>query len=227
MIKNLCIVCHPDDELLGAAGTGLKLVDKGESFKVVILSSNVLKRSKKPRSNELIKQIFLVQEFMGFEKPSLGSFPNLEFNNINHHELVSFIEKEIMNYNPHRIFIHHGSDLNDDHRIASKASLVASRYFQRNNSFKSNLNSIYFMEISSSTDWSFEKNDLFKPDTFVDIEKFFKKKLEALSLYKDVMREYPNPRSNIGLEALAKYRGSQSGLILAESFQTVFKTNLL
>ena len=41
------------------------------------------------------------------------------------------------------------------------------------------------------------------------------------------MREYPNPRSNIGLEALAKYRGSQSGLILAESFQTVFKTNLL
>ena len=46
MIKNLCIVCHPDDELLGAAGTGLKLAEHGESFKVVILSSNVLKKIK-------------------------------------------------------------------------------------------------------------------------------------------------------------------------------------
>ena len=41
MIKNLCIVCHPDDELLGAAGTGLKLVEHGSLC--VILSSNVLK----------------------------------------------------------------------------------------------------------------------------------------------------------------------------------------
>ena len=52
--------------------------------------------------------------------------------------------------------------MNDDHRYAAKASLVASRYFQRNSNFKSNLNAIYAMEILSSTDWNFDSNNRFQ-----------------------------------------------------------------
>jgi hypothetical protein len=47
-------------------------------------------------------------------------------------------------------------------------------------------------------------------------------KLEALSAYRGVMRDYPHPRSVETLKGIAAYRGSQSGLRYAEAFKTAF-----
>lgn len=226
VLKNLCIVCHPDDEILGFGSTAAKLVHSKEKVKVVFLCSGVEKRNIRSKSINLNKEILKVQNFMNFENPTLGTFPNLEFNNIEHFKLVQFIEKQIIEFNPHRIFIHHPYDINDDHRYAAKASLVAARYFQRNNKFKSNLNSIYAMEILSSTDWNFDSNNFFKPNHFVEINNFLDKKIKALELYKNVFRSYPNPRSKIVIKALSKIRASQSGCKEAEAFQCFFNKNI-
>ena len=225
-MKNLCIVCHPDDEILGFGGTASKLISEGDEVKVVFLCSEVSKRAIKSSNEKLTQEIMDVQNYMNFEKAILGKFPNLEFNNVNHFELVNFIEKQIIDYNPHRLFIHHHSDLNDDHRHANKACLVAARYFQRNQNFKSNLQSIYTMEILSSTDWSFDTLGNFNPNVFVNIEDHLEKKLNALDLYKNVYRDFPNPRSKIAIESLSKIRGSQSGFFNSESFECVFKNKI-
>ena len=51
----------------------------------------------------------------------------------------------------------------------------------------------------------------------------FDKKLEAWHHYQDEGRPYPFPRSDLGLETLARYRGMASGLSLAEGFKLVRK----
>ena len=148
-------------------------------------------------------------------------------NLIQHLEIVKYIEEQIIKYQPDRIFTHHPSDLNDDHKKISEACMAAARISQRKNNIKP-INALYFMEILSSTDWAFASSNCstFAPNVFVDINETFNKKLEALSCYKDVMREPPHPRSNEVLRGHAAYRGGQSGFLLAEAFQQVYRNNL-
>ena len=81
---NLIVVAHPDDEILGFGGTGAKLVKKGEIVQPIILSGNVQARSKRPEDNELLKNIIEANQYLGFNKPVLGDFPNIRMNNVDH-----------------------------------------------------------------------------------------------------------------------------------------------
>ena len=74
-------------------------------------------------------------------------------NTVDHLEIVQFIEKQIINFRPTRIFTHHPSDLNDDHVQISKACTAAARLFQRRTDIPK-LESLNYMEILSATDWA-------------------------------------------------------------------------
>ncbi|MDB9717917.1 PIG-L family deacetylase [Candidatus Pelagibacter sp.] len=222
-MTNLIIVAHPDDEILGFGGTGAKLVKQGEVVQSIILCGEVNERTNRPDKNSLIDNIYEANKLLGFNTPVLGNFPNLKMNTISHIEIVKFIEQQILKFQPKRIFTHHPSDLNNDHYITSMACLPASRLFQRREDVKP-LEALYFMEILSSTDWSFssvKKN--FEPDTFVDITETLALKLKALSKYKNVMRSTPHPRSKEVLTSNANSRGAQCNYQFAEAFQLVFK----
>jgi len=130
-MKNLVVVAHPDDEILGFGGTGKLLIDSGDSVQPLILSGSVDARTLRPRDNELLADIKSANKLVSFNYPELGSFPNIQFNSIPHIELVKFIESAIEKYQPDRIFTHHPSDLNDDHRQVSRACAAAARLFQR------------------------------------------------------------------------------------------------
>ena len=52
---------------------------------------------------------------------------------------------------------------------------------------------------------------------------FWEKKLEALKSYDLEIRKDPHSRSYEGIKTLAKLRGSQSGLSMAEAFEVVRK----
>ena len=53
-----------------------------------------------------------------------------------------------------------------------------------------------------------------------------RKKIEALSRYRGVMRPYPHPRSEEALMGLAAYRGAQAGMVYAEAFESAFRRGL-
>lgn len=223
---NLIVVAHPDDEILGIGATGTKLVSRGEEVQALILSGKVEARESKPSKKELISDIHKANNFLGFNRPTVGDFPNIRMNNVDHIDLVKFIEDAIEELNPHRIFTHHPFDLNDDHYHVSKACLAASRFFQRK-SEKSNFLSLHYMEIQSSTDWSYQGSGLsFSPNLYVEIDDFLENKIQALNLYKGVMREFPHPRSHEAIKGLAAYRGGQSGQSYSEAFQTVFSKEI-
>lgn len=227
ILHNLIVVSHPDDEILGFGGTGHKLSNEGDIIQPIILCGKVSAREKKPRDLELLSDIRKSNEFLGFNFPILGDFPNLRFNNVAHIELVQFIEKQIIEFQPDRIFTHFPNDLNDDHRQVSNACQVAAKLSQRNTKYKP-IKGLYFMEILSSTEWSNSQSNLgFNPNVFVDISSTIDKKIESLSFYRNVMRDSPHPRSESVIKSLSVYRGTQIGFKNAEAFQVCFQRNLI
>lgn len=217
------ITAHPDDEVLGFGASSYVLSQKRHIIHHCILSGNVDARLNRPELDKLYKNILNAQKVIGAEPPILGNFPNIQFNTIPHLELVKFIEDVIEKIQPDYIITHHPSDLNDDHVCTSRACQAAARLFQR----KKNVNplkGLYFMEIPSSTDWSFPTNIApFSPNIFIEVgDVAVDKKIEALRMYEGVMRDYPHPRSEEVLKGLAALRGAQSGKLYAEAFQAAF-----
>jgi LmbE family N-acetylglucosaminyl deacetylase len=164
------------------------------------------------------------QGILGLGEPVLGDFPNIKLNTVPHLELVQFIEVAILQTDADVLFTHHPSDLNDDHVQTSRACQAAARLSQRRGDVPP-LRALYFMEILSSTEWTFGAGgEQFRAETFCEIgEELLQKKLDALACYRGVLREYPHPRSKEVVRALATLRGSQAGVQLAEAFQAPFR----
>lgn len=220
---NLVVVAHPDDEVLGFGAAGAAAVRRGECVQPIILCGGVDARTQRPSSEQLQADIEAANSLLGFAPPVLGSFPNIRMNTVDHIEVVRFIEAQILRFQPVRLFTHHPGDLNDDHVQVSKAAAAAARYFQRRSDIQP-LQCLAYMEVLSASDWAFPAGTAaFQPNTFVEVADTLDLKLEALSRYRNVMREFPHPRSTEVLKGLAAYRGGQSGLKYAEAFQTVFR----
>lgn len=221
----LIVVAHPDDEVLGAGATMYKLKKQGHKVAVVTMANHAAARAN--ISATLSEDQEESMEILGVDKIYTADFPNIKMNTVPHLELVQFIEKCIEDFKAEVIITHHPSDTNNDHVMTSYAAQAAARLFQRRSDIKP-LKEFLFMEILSSTEWSFDSSaNRFTPNCFVEIGlEGVEKKLEALFKYKGVMRDYPHPRSYEALKGLAAYRGCQAGCNYAEAFECVFKRGI-
>lgn len=218
----LIVVAHPDDEVLGAGATIHKLIENGNKVAVAIMASQAAAR--KDLSSTLSDDAMEALSIIGVEKKYEADFPNIKMNTVPHLELVQFIESCIEDWKAEAIITHHPADTNNDHVMTSYAVQAASRLFQRRSGVPA-LKELLYMEVPSSTEWSFDSSaNRFTPNFFVEIgKKGIETKIKALSAYKGVMRPYPHPRSKEALEGLAAYRGVQAGCNYAEAFECVLK----
>ena len=137
-------------------------------------------------------------------------------------EIIKSIEKSKNIIQPNLVYSHSGGDLNIDHRILANAVLTAFRP-EPNQSCKE----IRLFEISSATDFGNEDiTGKFIPNLFIDISSTWDDKEKALLAYKDELKVFPHSRSLEGIKNLAKLRGNQVGLKMAEAFQVIRKINL-
>lgn len=220
----LVVVAHPDDEILGAGATIYKLTQANKEVNVCILCGDVEVRQHRPETEELNSDINSATDIVGVKRVIKGNFPNIALNTVKHLDIVKFIEKAIIETGADVIFTHHSNDLNNDHYHTSIACQAATRLYQRRNDVKP-IKELLFMEVPSATEWSLDTNGRkFTPNVFIEVgEERVNKKIEALSAYRGVMREYPHPRSEEGIKGLAAYRGSQSGTNYAEAFESAFR----
>lgn len=220
----LVVAAHPDDEVLGAGATIYRLSQMGKEVNVCIMSAEVTARANRPLDHELKEDTEACMEQLGVKQVILGDFPNIMLNTVPHLELVQFIEKAVQDTEADVIITHHPGDLNNDHLHTSLACQEAARLFQRTSTC-SPLKSLLFMEVPSATEWALNVGmNAFRPDTFVEVGKEgIEKKIKALSQYRNVMRQFPHPRSEEGLMGLAAFRGGQSGCRYAEAFQTAMR----
>ena len=156
---------------------------------------------------------------LSFEWLSGGNFPDNSMDTVGILEIVKKIEDAKNIVNPNIIYTHSHADLNIDHQITSKAVLTA---------FRPQPSEIYeeirAFEVPSATDYGTGPiTGFFQPNLFVDITRTWCKKLKALNCYQQEMRESPHARSLEGLENLAKLRGNQCGVQMAESFEILRK----
>ncbi len=223
----LIIAAHPDDEVLGAGATMYKMAQEGYSVNVCILSEAADARYLRPKPNELKSNMYSCMRVLGVEKVITGDFPNIQFNTVPHLELVQFIENAIVETQAEVVITHHPADLNNDHFHTSLACQAAVRLFQRRTGIKP-LKELLFMEVPSSTEWRLNTGfNQFNPNTYVEVDEIgIEKKIEALSQYQGVMREFPHPRCAEVLWGLAAYRGGQAGMRYAEAFESVFRRGL-
>ena len=75
------------------------------------------------------------------------------------------------------------------------------------------------------TEFRLDSSLVFKPNVFVDISSYLEQKLELLRIYASELGEFPFPRSETAIQALAQFRGSSSGFENAEGFELLLERN--
>ena len=79
-MKNLIVVAHPDDEILGVGATGNALVQSGDEVCALIMCGSVSERNLRPNDIELHSDIIKANNLLGFNKPVIGDFANIKMN---------------------------------------------------------------------------------------------------------------------------------------------------
>ncbi len=218
----LFVVSHPDDEALGAGASIGKFLKDGHKVAVATLCTFPAARSN--ISKTLLDDHDRALEVLGVTKAYGANFPNIKLNTVPHLEVVQFIENCIEDFGAEWVITHHPGDTNIDHVETSHAAQAACRLYQRGKDGVPPLTMFAYMEIPSSTEWSLaEPANRFNPNFFIEVgPEGVELKVRALKEYRGVMHEYPHPRSKKSIEALALYRGAQSGCNYAEAFEIAF-----
>lgn len=222
----LVVAAHPDDEVLGCGGTLAKAIHQGATVSVIFLGEGISARFP---YGEYDSEEFKIQTAIRMEGAKMAlNFLNIkdiafnterkscQFDTIPLISITKEIEYHLERFKPTMLFTHNPSEVSVDHRITYQAVETACRPTR---AFLPK--EIYTFEIVCSGNWTFDS--AFKPNTYVNIEAYWEKKLHAWHLYKGEDRPFPFPRSDVGLQTLSQFRGMASGLEKAEAFRLVRK----
>jgi len=214
-MKILVISPHPDDETLGCGGTILKHKDIGDKIYWLIITNVDVKNGWEQNIVEKRKrEIEKVEEMYGFEKTFKLDYPTAKLDMIPMQEIIESISKVIFEIKPAIIYLPNRSDVHTDHQITFKAAYSRTKNFRY-----PFIKKILMYETLSETEFAPAlPENTFIPNVFVDITKYFEKKLEIFKIYKSELMEESLPRSLEVIEAFNKYRGSQIGEKYAEVF---------
>jgi len=220
----LVVVAHSDDETIGMGGTIKRHSEKGDEVIVMSMTNGVGSRNG-INQNEINKRIIAsdkASKILGFKWIERNDYPDNQMDTCSTLEIVKLIEKVKNKYRPSLVYFHGEADLNVDHRILSSAVLTAFRP-QPGEICRE----LRVFEVPSATDYGHESiTGRFLPNLFIDISETWANKLSALKAYSSEIRDYPHSRSFEAIENLAKIRGNQNGLIMAEAFQIIRKIEL-
>ena len=214
MKKVMVFSAHPDDETLGAGGTILRHISQGDEVYWVVFTL-YLSDSDEEYKNYRIELVNRVASEYGFSGVFTFDFPAGELDRVGYRNLIDRTIKVVKKVKPDIVYTVGASDINTDHDYVHRTVMVATKPVY-------GVKEIYAYEIPSSTNWAFsEKSSWFKPNLYVDIERFMDRKMKILSLFEDQIFEYLHARSLESVKALAMYRGSSVGFRYAEAFMVL------
>jgi len=219
--KILIIVAHTDDESFGCGGLIKKLSLNKNKVSAISFTNGVGSRSNNKDMEIKKRKISSIKasKILGFNWLAQYDYPDNQLDTISLLEIIKIIEKHKKKFKPHIVITHNFSDLNIDHRKVAEATLTAFRPEPNEK-----LEQLLTFEVPSATDFRILKNkNNFIPNYFVNIDKYYKAKINAIKSYKDEIKPYPHSRSINGVRNLSKIRGNQSGLNFAEAFEIVRK----
>lgn len=215
----LVIAAHGDDEVLGAGGALADAARVGFGVKVVILSVASDSRDLDPETRLRFKDERIAAAraaaAIGGWSLDLHDFPDNRFCTVPRIDLVKVIERTVAETSPTMVMTHFPGDLSRDHQITAAATRTAVR--PDGLTLPADL---VFFEVQSSTEWCEQAiGNSFCPTLWYPLtDEAWQAKIRALACYESELRRWPHPRSQEGVDVLARYRGSQIGVPLAEAF---------
>lgn len=219
--KILIVAAHPDDEILGCAGTIVRLVKEGYEAHTLILGEGITSRDEKGNRKKIKKELKELKsqsqeanKVLGVKNILIYDFPDNRFDSVPLLDIIKVVEKAKKEIKPDLIFTHYEADLNIDHQITYKAVITATRPL----SYET-VKEIYSFEVLSSAEWNFPF--VFSPNVFFDVSDTLEYKLRAMEKYKSELKNFPHPRSLKGIKLNAEYWGMRIGVEYAEAFMNV------
>ncbi len=223
MNKTVLVVApHPDDETLGCGATMLKHIAQGDQVHWLIMTqmSESLGYSAEQietRQNE----IELVAKMYGVSGVHQLPFEPAKLDQLSMSDIVSTLYPKVQEIKPEIIYLPYRADVHNDHQITFDAVAACSKSFRA-----PFVQRILAYETLSETDFNIKPDDSgFKPNVWMDATAYIEKKLSIVSVYQSELAAFPFPRSIEAIEALAKVRGSQSGVLSAEAFMLLKEIN--
>lgn len=218
-MRVLTIAAHPDDETLGAGGTISRLTGAGHEVWVCILTDGA-----GARHHHLDQQqacAVSAGEVLGVSQVTFAGFDDQRLDALPLIDVITPIDKCIAELQPQLVLTHFGQDVNQDHRVAFAATMVATRPVT-----SSCVERVMCYETPSSTEWAAPfTGNTFSPNVYVDISSTLTVKLDAMRQYSRTftgeVHPFPHPRSYQALDAIARCHGSAAGLAAAERFMLV------
>ncbi|WP_415380066.1 PIG-L deacetylase family protein [Halosimplex sp. TS25] len=217
----LCIVAHPDDEVLGVGGTLARHAAVGEDVHVCILSDGVTSRydDESAADDEIERRRDRARracETLGATMSCYG-FPDNSFDTVPLLDLVQTVETELEDHDPRVVYTHHYGDLNVDHELTCRATLTAARPLP-----ESSVDRVLAFETLSASEWAVpESGNAFQPTSFVDVTGHLETKVDALSVYEGELRDRPHPRNIETVRDNARVWGAKAGISAAEPFEVL------
>lgn len=225
----LVVAAHPDDEVLGCAGTVRRMVNKGWEAHLVVFTGGVAGRyppgiaestDVRAEQESVRMQMQRAADVVGFSNVVALQFPDNRMDSVSRNDLALALRPAIEQARPSLIFTHHPGDYNWDHGRVFDAVMMSARP----NPPEFMPLEIRTFEVLSSTERAWQVADrAFMPNLFVDVSTTIDMKKLALQYYAAEYRPYPHPRSIEAIEYLARKRGSEVGLQYAEAFHIVRK----
>jgi LmbE family N-acetylglucosaminyl deacetylase len=218
----LVVAAHPDDEVLGCGGTMARHAAAGDNVDLLILAEEITSRDSERDAAARAAELDDLREAagraamaIGAQAPAFGGLPDQRLDTLPILEIAKHVEQFLLLSRPEVVYTHHGGDLNADHRIVHQAVLTAARPLPG-----STVRLVCGWETLSSTEWNSPAvGPPFMPQRYVELTPaHLDRKLASLQCYQKEMRPFPHPRSFEAVQALARLRGAQSGLNLAEAF---------
>ena len=207
----LAVGAHPDDIELGCGASLRLLKERGYEVYMLVLSKGEASGSPEIRESECAssaKTLGVDELFFGFLQDTRIS---------DGFETIAQIEKILKETKANVVFTHDFKDGHQDHRNASRATISAAR----------NVDKVLLYESPSAF------RDFF-PQVFVDVTTTFDIKMKALEAFGTQAKKVYFKGNKVDLaasenrhfpyvsnavEGLARYRGFQAGVALAEAFE--------
>ncbi len=214
----LVIAPHMDDEVLGVGGTICKHVSAGHRVKVLFLGNRVYNhRFDQKLQNREEDHARRAAGVLGYQEQTFARLPDERLQE-SFIDLLQIIERTVDDFRPRAVYVNHRNDPHQDHKAVFEASIIALRSFAQSDRIKQ----ILCYEIPSSSDQAPPFIEYaFRPNYYVNVSGFIDKKIEAMGCYDTEEREFPHPRSNDAIRALAISRGTACYFSAAEAFMVL------
>ena len=210
----LVISPHPDDCILGAAGTMTRFVKAGGE--VTVLTVAIQQPSLYPEElyHCIIEEAKNAHAMIGVKESIFLNKPALSLGQMPHIELNRYIEDCVEKGCP-TIALIPFFDRHIDHRACFDSAMVACRPIGPGRG----IDLVAAYEVLSSTYYNaphLEPN--FTPNWIVDISDTIDTKIETMKCFNSQIDEIPHRRSAEAVKALALFRGSQAGVAFGEGY---------